>query len=78
VTAERQELPLARACMFIGLSRSWYYQRQRHEHPDDTSLQDEIEKIVLGCPARGLPRSAEEVVEARASASPHPWGWKWP
>jgi hypothetical protein len=58
VTAERQELPLARACTLIGLSRSWCYQRQRRAHPDDTSLQDEIERIVLDCPAYSYRRVA--------------------
>ena len=62
MTAERRELPLARACELTGVSRSWYYQRPTHRPAADLALQDEIEQIVTECPAYGYRRVTLELV----------------
>ena len=58
---QRQELPLARACELVEVSRSWFYDRQLREPPHDTALQDEIEKIVVKWPAYGYRRTTAEL-----------------
>ena len=61
MTAERGELPVARACDLLGVSRSWYYQRPQHPSAEDLSLQDEIEKIVVEFEYYGYRRVTEEL-----------------
>ena len=65
MTAERHteagEVPVARACELLCVSRSWYYQRQRRQPRDDTALQDEIENIVLEFPGYGYRRVTVEL-----------------
>lgn len=61
MTTQRHELPLARACELVEVSRSWFYDRQQRELPHDTALQDEIEMIVTQWPAYGYRRVTEEL-----------------
>lgn len=61
MTAERGQLPLARACELTGVSRSWYYQRPTHRPEADLALQDAIEEIVTACPAYGYRRVTREL-----------------
>jgi len=61
VTGERGELPVVRACELVGISRSWYYERQRNGRHADTQLQDEIERIVLKWSGYGYRRVTVEL-----------------
>ena len=61
MTSERAELPIARACELVGISRSWYYERQRNGRRPDTALQDNIERIVLEFPGYGYRRVTAEL-----------------
>lgn len=61
MTGERGELPVVRACELVGISRSWYYERQRNGRHADTKLQDEIEKIVLEFAGYGYRRVTFEL-----------------
>ncbi len=61
MTAERDELPVSRACALTGVSRSWYYERPTHRPEEDLVLQDEIEQIVTECPAYGYRRVTQEL-----------------
>ena len=65
MTAERDkeasQVPVARACELLSVSRSWYYGRQRRRPSSDTDLQDEIERIVLEMPGYGYRRVAKQL-----------------
>ena len=65
MTAERDapvgQVPVARACELVSVSRSWYYDRRKRKPRDDTALQDEIEKIVVEFPGYGYRRVTREL-----------------
>jgi transposase InsO family protein len=61
VTAEREGLPVARACVLLSVSRSWYYDRARGAPRSDVALQDVIEQIVLEFAGYGYRRVTVEL-----------------
>ena len=61
MTQERGPLPTARACELLSLARSGYYRLLARPLRDETTLQDEIEKIVLECEGYGYRRVTVEL-----------------
>ncbi len=60
---ESPHLPLTRLCSTLGISRSWYYERQTRteaeqgeESAADVELRDDIEQLVLEFPGYGYRR----------------------
>ena len=68
--AQAGEVPVARACELVSVSRSWYYDRQRREPRDDTALQNEIEDIVTAWESYGYRRVTREL-ERRGHIANH-------
>lgn len=60
---EQPHLPLARLCSTLGVSRSWFYERQARVEADqseaDVELRDAIEDLVLEFPGYGYRRVAK-------------------
>ena len=67
---EAGQVPVARACELLAVSRSWYYDRQRRVPQGDTALQDEIEQIVVEFAGYGYRRVTKEL-ERRGQVANH-------
>lgn len=66
ITLAHQEYPkisTQRLCELLGVSRSWYYERdgQADPDPEDIALRDEIERIILEFAGYGYRRVTREL-----------------
>jgi transposase InsO family protein len=60
---EHPELSILSLCELLGVSRSWYYERddQADPDPEDVALRDEIERIILEFAGYGYRRVTREL-----------------
>ena len=60
---EHPEFSIVRLCELLGVSRSWYYERddQADPDPEDIALRDEIERIILEFSGYGYRRVTREL-----------------
>lgn len=58
---EHPEVSMVRLCELLGVSRSWYYERDDQDDPEDIALRDEIDRIILEFAGYGYRRVTHEL-----------------